>query len=120
MTPVAVHHVSINVSNATESIAFYVDVLGGVRRDDRPDFSFGGAWINLGTTQVHLIEADVPPNLGQHFAILVDDIADAVSELRSKGLNVDDAKMVGSNLQTFITDPDDNLVEIHQIGPRSS
>ncbi|WP_436793374.1 VOC family protein [Actinospongicola halichondriae] len=116
MQPLAVHHVSINVSDADRSIAFYTDVLGGTVRSDRPDFGFGGAWIDLGSAQVHLIEAPVPPNLGQHFAILVEDIDAAVAELRTKGIEVKDASPVGSNRQTFIDDPDGNVVEIHQLG----
>lgn len=120
MTPLSVHHVSINVSNAERSVPFYTDVLGGTLRTDRPDFGFGGAWVDLGATQVHLIEADVPPNLGQHFAILVDDLDAAIHELRDHGLDVADGRQVGPNLQTFLTDPDGNLIEIHQIGATSS
>jgi catechol 2,3-dioxygenase-like lactoylglutathione lyase family enzyme len=114
--PLAVHHVSVNVSEPDSSIAFYTDVLGGVVRDDRPDFKFGGAWIDLGATQVHLIEAPVPPNLGQHFAILVDDLDDVVDELRSKGLEIGDAVAVGTDRQTFVEDPDGNTIELHQVG----
>jgi glyoxylase I family protein len=120
MKPVAVHHVSVNVSDAVESVAFYTDVLGGTLRDDRPDFGIGGAWIDLGATQVHLIETDVPPNLGQHFAILVDDLDGVVRELRSKGIDIEDAKVVGPDRQTFIQDPDGNAVELHQIGTATS
>lgn len=116
MTPLRVHHVSINVSDAAACTTFYTDVLGGTARDDRPDFGIGGAWIDLGATQVHLIETAVPPNLGQHFAILVDDLDDAVEELRAKGLDVGDPVPVGPNRQTFITDPSGNAVELHQIG----
>lgn len=116
MQPLTVHHVSINVANVDECTAFYVDILGGVLRDDRPEFEFGGAWIDLGGAQVHLIESPVPPNLGQHFAILVDDLDLVVSELRTKGIDVDDPKPVGPNFQTFIVDPDGNSVELHQIG----
>jgi glyoxylase I family protein len=116
MKPLRVHHVSINVTDAAACAAFYTDVLGGTIRDDRPDFGIGGAWIDLGATQVHLIETAVPPNLGQHFAILVDDLDDAVEELRSKGFEVSDPSSVGSNRQTFITDPSGNAVELHQIG----
>ena len=50
--PLAVHHVSVNVTNAGEGLAFYTDVLGGRERADRPDFGFGGAWIDLGSTQL--------------------------------------------------------------------
>jgi glyoxylase I family protein len=116
--PLAVHHVSVNVSSTAESVAFYTDVLGGQVRDDRPDFGFGGAWIDLGETQVHLIEGAVPPNLGQHFAILVADLDAVVDELRAKGFEVGAPVVVGPDRQTFIDDPDGNVVELHQIGHR--
>lgn len=120
MKPVAVHHVSINVSNPERSIAFYTEVLGGAVRADRPDFDIGGAWIDLGSTQVHLIEADVPPNMGQHFAILVNDVDGVVRELRAKGFQIEDARVVGPDRQTFIDDPDGNAIELHQIGTATS
>ncbi|MEX2627099.1 MAG: VOC family protein [Ilumatobacteraceae bacterium] len=119
MRPLAVHHVSINVSESARSIEFYTDVLGGSVRGDRPDFGFGGAWLDVGETQVHLIEASVPPDLGQHFAILVDDLDATVDELRAKGLEVSDPKTVGPDRQTFIEDPDGNRIELHQIGTTS-
>lgn len=120
MRPVRVHHVSINCSDPQRSIAFYTDVLGGTLRDDRPDFGIGGAWIDLGGTQVHLIESEVPPNMGQHFAVLVDDVDAAVEELRGRGIEVEDARVVGPDRQTFIDDPDGNAVELHQIGTAAS
>lgn len=116
MQPVAVHHVSINVTDAEASIPFYTDVLGGTVRDDRPDFGFAGAWIDLGATQVHLIEAEVPPNNGQHFAVLVTDIDGAVADLRGRGVTVGDPVVVGPGRQAFIEDPDGNAIEIHQVG----
>lgn len=115
MRPLAVHHVSINVTDPDESLAFYTDVLGGTPRDDRPAFGFGGAWIDLGATQLHLIEAPVPPNLGQHFAVLVDDLDAVVDELRGRGIDVADPVDVGPGRQTFIEDPDRNVVELHQV-----
>jgi glyoxylase I family protein len=118
--PLAVHHVSVNVTDAAEGLAFYTDVLGGEVREDRPDFGFGGAWIDLGATQLHLIEAGVPANLGQHFAILVDDLDGVVDELRAKGVHVDDPVVVGSDLQTFIVDPSGNAIELHQVGVAAS
>jgi glyoxylase I family protein len=115
MEPLSIHHVSVNVSDVDKNVAFYTDVLGGTLRDDRPDFGFGGAWINLGTQQVHLIEAPVPPNVGQHFAIRVGDLDAVVDELRSKGLDVGDPVGVGSNSQTFVNDPAGNLIELHHV-----
>ena len=115
-----VHHVSVNVADPDMSIAFYMNVLGGAMRSDRPDFDFGGAWIDFGATQVHLIESDVPPNMGQHFAFLVGDVDATVDELRAAGLEVDDAVTVGPDRQTFIADPSGNLIELHQIGHTTS
>lgn len=106
---------SINVSDVAAGIAFYTDVLGGAVRVDRPDFGFGGAWIDLGDSQVHLIEAAVPPNLGQHFAVRVDDIDAAVAEVRAKGIEVSDPTVVGTGRQAFLADPSGNTVELHEV-----
>lgn len=115
MQPVGIHHVSVNVSQVGRSIAFYTGVLGGTVRDDRPNFPFDGAWINLGAQQVHLIVAPVPPNLGQHFAVQVGDLGAVVAELRATGLDIGAPAVVGSDLQTFIEDPDGNVIELHEV-----
>lgn len=106
---------SINIADAAVSIPFYTDVLGGSVRNDRPDFDIGGAWIDVGHQQVHLIEADVPPNLGQHFALQVADLDETVAELRAVGIDVGDPVTVGTDRQTFVTDPDGNAVELHEV-----
>jgi glyoxylase I family protein len=114
MEPLGVHHVSINVSDADESTTFYTDVLGLTRRSDRPDFTFRGAWLDLGDQQVHLIEGEVPDNRGQHFAIQVADLDATVAELRNRGIDVPDPKGVGAARQTFLVDPSGNVVELHE------
>ncbi|HZQ86569.1 MAG TPA: VOC family protein [Acidimicrobiales bacterium] len=114
MQPVAVHHVSINVSDIDQALHFYTDVLGLVQRSDRPDFGFGGAWLDAGGQQVHLIEAPAPPNLGQHFAVQVADLGAVLDELRGRGIEVSDASPVGTGLQAFLSDPSGNVVELHQ------
>lgn len=111
-----VHHVSLNVSDADEAIAFYTDVLGLRLRTDRPDFGFGGAWLDLGDQQVHLIETEVPNDCGQHVAVQVDDIDAAVAELRERGVTVGDPSHVGPSLQAFFHDPSGNMIELHQPG----
>jgi glyoxylase I family protein len=116
MQPLAIHHVALNVADVDEGIAFYTEVLGGRLRHDRPDFGIAGAWIDMGGQQVHLVEAPVPRNLGQHFAVRVGDLHAAVGELRARGIEVADPVEVGSNLQTFLNDPAGNPVELHQVG----
>jgi len=114
MQPLGVHHVSINVADADEAIGFYTDVLGLTVRGDRPDFPFGGAWLDLGEQQVHLLEVDVPDDKGQHFAIRVADLPAAVAELRRRGVTVTDPSPVGTSLQSFLHDPSGNRIELHQ------
>jgi catechol 2,3-dioxygenase-like lactoylglutathione lyase family enzyme len=109
-----VHHVSINVDDVDAAMAFYVGVLGLGVRSDRPDFGFGGAWLDAGGQQVHLIEAAPPPNRGQHFALAVADLDAAIAELRSRGLDVSDASPVGPGRQAFLHDPAGNVVELNE------
>src|SRR3954452_1343210 len=112
MRPLGVHHVSINVDDVDAARRFYVDVLGLTERDDRPDFGFGGAWLDAGGQQVHLIEAAPPADAGQHFAVLVADLDATVAELRSRGVEVSDPKPVATNHQAFTHDPAGNTVEL--------
>lgn len=112
MQPLGVHHVSINVTDVDAALAFYTDVLGFRVRSDRPDFGFGGAWLDAGGQQLHLIEATSPPNLGQHFAVQVADLDATIGELRGKAIDVTDPSPVGRGRQAFLTDPAGNTVEL--------
>lgn len=111
-----IHHVSLNVSDTERSLSFYRDVLG-MAMLPRPDFGFGGAWLDAGNgRQVHLIEAEVPANHGQHVAFRVTDVDAVVSSLRAAGCEVPDPKAVAATglRQTFTRDPDGNLLEFTQ------
>ncbi|MDO8361729.1 MAG: VOC family protein [Actinomycetota bacterium] len=116
MQPLGVHHVSINVADTAAAVEFYTSVLGLSVRDDRPDFGFAGAWLNLAGQQVHLLELAMPEDRGQHFAIEVADLDAAVAEICAKGVTVSDPKPVGSGRQAFLRDPSGNLVELNQPG----
>ena len=107
---------SINVKDVDAALAFYVEVLGCSVRGDRPDFGFGGAWLDVGHQQVHLIEATTPDNKGQHFAVQVADIDAAVADIRRHGVTVSDPMSVGVSRQAFLEDPSGNVIEIHQVG----
>jgi len=114
MQPLAIHHVSVNAPDVALATAFYTEALGGTLRDDRPDFGFGGAWIDLGGSQVHLLEAAAPPGLGQHFAIRVADLDATVAELRDQGVAIGDPTPVGSGRQAYLSDPAGNTVELYE------
>jgi glyoxylase I family protein len=112
MQPLAVHHVSITVTDVGAAFAFYTDVLGLVERDDRPDFGFGGHWLEAGGQQLHLVEGRPPEDRGQHFALQVADLDATVVELRGRGVTITDPSPAGPTRQSFVHDPEGNLVEI--------
>jgi glyoxylase I family protein len=114
--PVGVHHVSINVDDVDAAVAFYTDALGFRLRTDRPDFGFGGAWLDVGSQQVHLIAGTVPDARGQHYAVQVHALDDVIAELRRRGITVSDPIPVGRNRQAFLDDPAGNAIELHEVG----
>jgi len=111
---IGVHHVAINVTDVPAAIEFYRDVLGLEVRDDRPDFGIAGAWLDAGDQQVHLIEAPLPGNAGQHFALRVADVDAAIARLRDGGVEVSDAMSTGRGRQCFLSDPSGNAIELNQ------
>jgi glyoxylase I family protein len=118
--PTGVDHVSINVPDVPAALSFYTETLGLTQNGSRPDFGFPGAWLDTANgQQVHLIGAETPPDLGQHFALVFDDLPAAVEELRGRGLQVSDPVDVGTTgrKQAFTTDPWGNGIELHQRPP---
>ena len=115
MSLLGLHHVQINVPDVAEAIAFY-ESLGMRRRTDRPDIGVNGAWLDVGEQQIHLIEAAAPNDLGQHFALEVDDLDATVATLRERGVDVREPSPLGSGLprQTSIHDPAGNRIELRE------
>ncbi len=117
VAPTGVDHVAINVADVPGGVTFYTEKIGLVQNFTRPDFGFAGAWLDTTNgQQVHLIEAAVPANVGQHFALSFDDLGTAVAELRARGLQVSDPVAVGTTgrQQAFTADPWGNGIELHQ------
>jgi catechol 2,3-dioxygenase-like lactoylglutathione lyase family enzyme len=117
VAPAGVDHVAINVPDVPGGIAFYTEKLGLVQNFTRPDFGFAGAWLDTASgQQVHLIELPAPPNVGQHFALVFDDLDAVVRTLRDRGLEVSDPVPVGDTgrHQAFTADPWGNGIELHQ------
>lgn len=111
-----VHHVSINVTDAAESLRFHTEVLGMTMRDDRPDFGFDGAWLQAGDQQIHLLEVeDFVAPIGQHFALDVVDIDACIEELTAVGVRVSAPSTIdGIRRQAFFKDPTGNLIELNE------
>ena len=109
-----VHHISLNVADTNSAVAFYVDALG-FEPIERPDMGFGGAWLQMGPQQLHLVELPLMEGFGPHFAITVDDIHAARAVLIERGVDVTDPSPIdGVCLQSFFKDPAGNQIELNQ------
>jgi glyoxylase I family protein len=112
--PSGLHHVSICVPDTDAALPFYRDVLG-LTVLPRPDFGFGGYWLDAGGQQVHLMQSDEPPPRSNHFAIRVDDVEAAIEDLRGEGVEVNAVPhMLGAGKQAFLHDPFGNFIELNQ------
>ena len=109
------HHVQVNVADVDEAVAFYM-ALGMTRRSDRPDFGIDGAWLNVGDQQLHIIAAGTPTDLGQHYALEVDDLDAVILALRDRGISVGEPGALGAGLprQTSLHDPAGNRIELRE------
>lgn len=114
----ALHHASLIVTDTAVSLAFYHGVLE-LKQIDRPDLGFPGAWLQVGTQQLHLLELENPdpitgrPEHGgrdRHVALTVSSLAPVKEALDNKGVRYTLSKSGRKAL--FCRDPDGNAVEI--------
>jgi glyoxylase I family protein len=117
------HHVAVVVTDLGKAKQFYGEILGLGESDERPNFSFPGAWYNIGSQQLHLIVHDKSRTLRHtsqidsmdgHFAIRVKDMQQLLKRLDSFGVTYDSRphSITGWH-QVFVTDPDGNVIELN-------
>ena len=119
-------HTMLRVGDLERSIDFYTKVLGMqlLRRKDYPDGKFTLAFVGYGDeTDNTVIELTYNWDTGQydigegfgHIAIEVDDVHEAVEELRSRGGKVirEAGPMnAGTTIIAFVEDPDGYAIEL--------
>ena len=120
MKPVAqLHHVSIIVADTERALDFYRGVLGLDTDDRRPDLGYPGAWLQLGESQIHLLELPNPDPIegrpahggrDRHFALTVAELAPVVQALEEAGIAHTLSR--SGRRALFCRDPDGNAVEI--------
>jgi glyoxylase I family protein len=110
-----IHHVQLNVPDVGEAVQFY-QALGMTLREDRPDLGVDGAWLDVAGQQVHLLQAQTPHDVGQHFALELDDLDAVIAALRGRGVSVGEPRALGAGLprQTSLQDPAGNRIELRE------
>lgn len=118
MQEIAIDHVSVIVADTERALAFYRDLLGLPVAPSRPDLGYPGAWLTVGTQQIHLLELPNPdpvtgrPDHGgrdRHAAFRVADVDALAARLEAAGVTVSRSK--SGRAAFFCRDPDGNALE---------
>lgn len=117
-----IHHVSLAVKNLDRTLAFYREVLG-LTELQRPNFDFPGAWLAIGSQQLHLIVSENGQTIREnhtidsrdgHFALRVKSFFETIEHLEKHGVSYEAKKESKAGFsQIFCCDPDGNLIELN-------
>lgn len=117
---IAIHHVSVIVTDVVKSLHFYCDVLGLQQDHSRPDFSFEGAWLTINDDQqIHLLQVTNPDSSSnrpvhggrdRHAAFKVRNIESIQTALEKHEIPY--TKSQSGRPALFCRDPDGNTLEI--------
>jgi glyoxylase I family protein len=120
-----IHHASVLVADTGRALAFYRDLLGLELDTTRPELSFGGAWLNVGSgQQIHLLELPNPdpvrarPAHGgrdRHTALRVHGLDRIAAALQDAGVAVTWSR--SGRKAVFCRDPDGNTLELIESDP---
>jgi glyoxylase I family protein len=114
----SITHVSFLVADTSRALAFYHGVLGLPVTEDRPDLGFPGAWLQVGSQQIHLLELPNPdpvegrPAHGgrdRHVAFHIADLSALETTLKAAGVQYTQSR--SGRRALFCRDPDGNGLE---------
>ena len=115
----AIHHCSLIVADTSKSVEFYINTLGLVVDESRPDLGYPGAWLQIANSQIHLLEVPNPdsaenrPEHGgrdRHIALQVANL-DAVIQ-RLETADIEYSKSKSGRAALFFRDLDGNAIEL--------
>lgn len=118
-----IHHASLMVADTARSLHFYCGVLGLRLDASRPDLGYPGAWLQVGTRQIHLIElpnpdpvAQRPSHVGRdrHTALHLIDLDALQAALEREGIAFTRSR--SGRRALFCRDPDGNGLEFIEAG----
>ena len=112
------HHASVIVADLKRSLVFYRDLLGMQVDAARPDLGFDGAWLAVGSQQIHLLELSNPDPVSgrpahggrdRHFALTICSLDALRQALDAAGVAYTLSK--SGRRALFCRDPDGNALE---------
>lgn len=115
---IEMHHASLLVADTGRALGFYRDLLGLAVDGGRPELGYPGAWLQVGSRQIHLLELPNPdPVVGRpahggrdrHIALLVGDLDWLVRRLEGAGVAYTRSR--SGRRALFCRDPDGNALE---------
>jgi len=114
-----IHHVHIFASNIDESIRFYEEFFDGRVVLDAELAGARNVFMRVGSGRLHFYDQG-PANPGRgsihHFGIQTDDIDQAVSQMKKKGLPFKkEITDLGFWKYIMVPAPDDILIELFQV-----
>jgi glyoxylase I family protein len=118
-----IHHASLIVRDTGRALAFYQGVLGLQPDPGRPDLGYPGAWLRIGSQQIHLLELPNPdPVTGRplhggrdrHIAVAVEDLDGLREALDRAGVSFTVSR--SGRRALFCRDPEGNALEFIEVG----
>lgn len=115
----SIDHCSLIVENTAKALEFYIDILSLEVDESRPDLGYPGAWLQVGNSQIHLLEVPNPdsaenrPEHGgrdHHVALQVSDLNTVIQRLENASLSYSKSKSGRAAL--FCHDYDGNAIEL--------
>lgn len=118
MQIIEIHHTSIIVADTQRALAFYNKILGLSIDPSRPDLGYPGAWLKVGSHQIHLLELPNPDPLtgrpehggrDRHTAFSVEGFEQLKQRLEDSDTSYTESRSGRKAL--FCRDPDGNALE---------
>ena len=115
----AIDHCSLIVASTSKALEFYAGILELQLDPLRPDLGYPGAWLQLGNSQIHLLEVPNPDSVenrpehggrDHHVALQVSDLATVIQRLEMAGITYSKSK--SGRVALFCRDFDGNAIEL--------
>ena len=115
----AIDHCSLIVANTGKALEFYKGILGLKVDESRPDLGYPGAWLQVGNSQIHLLEVPNPDSVenrpehggrDHHVALQVKNLNILIQRLEAA--KIDYSKSKSGRAALFCRDLDGNAVEL--------